>query len=301
LVNITLNRLSTIEIILILVTSLPCAIKSVSTGIVCVCNSTYCDTLDVKLPVKAGEVLIVSTSKSGLRFRTGHGKFNEKKISIPHGDFFYGSSAENHSPYMKKFMKIVKQIDGINDPIDNVVNVALDRNEKFQKIIGFGGAFTGAVSYNLKQLSKEVQDHIYHSYYSKDTGIGYNLMRIPIGGCDFDLAPWAYNEHPEHDPYLTNFTHLDERDLDKIQQIHELMKVTKNRDIKVFGAAWSPPKWMKSNGEYTGMSCLRDEYYQTWADYHVKYLELMAKSSLPFWAISTGNEPMNWMFAPFMR
>ena len=55
---------------------------------------------------------------------------------------------------------------------------------------------------------------------------------------------------------------------------------------------------MKSNNDYTGFSVLRDEYYQTWADYHVKYLELMAKNGLPFWAISTGNEPLNGLIFP---
>ncbi len=68
------------------------------------------------------------------------------------------------------------------------------------------------------------------------------------------------------------------------------------------GAAWSPPKWMKTNNEWTGFSALRDEYYQTWADYHVKYLELMAQNDFPFWAISTGNEPLNGIiFEVFVR
>lgn len=44
-------------------------------------------------------------------------------------------------------------------------------------------------------------------------GIGYNLLRIPIGGCDFDLEPWAYNELPTHDANLSNFQKLDDRDL----------------------------------------------------------------------------------------
>lgn len=50
---------------------------------------------------------------------------------------------------------------------------------------------------------------------------------------------------------------------------------------------------MKTNGDWTGFSSLRDEYYQTWADYHVKYLELMHESNFSFWAVSTGNEPLN--------
>jgi glucosylceramidase len=248
------------------------------------------------LPVKRGEVLIVSTTKSGQRFHEARVKFNEEKTRIPNGAFHYGSELPT---YYKRFMQVVQKVEGIEEPVDSVVNVEVNRTARFQKILGFGGAFTGAVSYNLKLLPKELQDHVYKSYYSKDVGIGYNMMRMSIGGCDFDIAPWTYNEQPEHDPYLTNFTQLDERDIDKVKQIHELKKVTKNNDIRIIGAAWSPPKWMKTNNEYTGMSALREEYYQTWADYHVKFLELMAKNNLPFWAISTGNEPLNGVIFPY--
>lgn len=53
-----------------------------------------------------------------------------------------------------------------------------------------------------------------------------------------------------------------------------MKKIAENDDIKVLGAAWDPPKWMKTNGDWIGLSALREEYYQTWTDYHVKYLEL---------------------------
>lgn len=42
------------------------------------------------------------------------------------------------------------------------------------------------------------------------------MMRIPIGGSDFDLAPWAYNEQPTHDLNLSNFAQLDDRDLKRV-------------------------------------------------------------------------------------
>ncbi|XP_070498243.1 lysosomal acid glucosylceramidase-like [Chironomus tepperi] len=281
--------------------SKPCVLKSFNTGLVCVCNSTYCDTLNFKLPVKIGDALIISSSKSGLRFHESHAKFNESINRIPHGPFHYGNgNSDTSSRYLNKIIKVVKKFEGIEEPLDNYVNIMVNRSNKFQKVIGFGGAFTGSVSYNLKQLPKEVQEHIYQGYYSKEIGIAYNMMRLSIGGCDFDLSPWAYNEEPVHDIFLRNFTKLDDRDIEKIHQINELKKITKNHDFKVFGAAWSPPKWMKSNNDYTGFSVLRDEYYQTWADYHVKYLELMAKNGLPFWAISTGNEPLNGLIFPRM-
>jgi glucosylceramidase len=286
---------------------IPCVLKPFNSGLVCVCNSTYCDTLEYKNPPKAGDVVIISTSKDGLRFHETHAKFGSgKHLKIENGPYYFGTSSENRNDFdiQAQVMKVVKQIEGIEEPINAIVNIEVNRTEKFQEVIGFGGAFTGSVSYLLKLMSKELQDHIFKGYYSHEIGIGYNLMRYPIGGCDFDLAPWAYHEKPEHDPYLSNFTSLDERDIDKIAQIQDLKKASKNDDIRMIGTAWSPPKWMKTNNEWTGFSALRDEYYQTWANYHVKFLELMAKHDNNFWAITTGNEPMNGVlfqyFAKFM-
>lgn len=125
---------------------------------------------------------------------------------------------------------------------------------------------------------------------------------MSIGGCDFDLSPWAYNEQPENDPLLSNFTKLDDRDLQKVEQIHRLKEVSNLENLKIKGAAWSPPKWMKSNLAWTGFSHLKKEYYQTWADYHLKWLELMEENGLPVWAISTGNEPLNGLlFTEFVK
>lgn len=256
--------------------------------------------MEFTLPTNDGEVLILSTSKTGLRYNQATATFNHNKITIPNGPYHYGS---NHASSFDVALEMVKLPRRFDEPIDSVVNVSINRTATYQKIIGFGGAFTGAVSYNLMQLSSlELQHQVYQSYYSNDIGIGYNMMRIPIGGSDFDVEPWAYNEYPEHDPLLSSFDKLDKRDLDRIEQINELKRVTGNHDIKLFGAAWSPPTWMKTNGDWTGFSALRDEYYQTWAEYHVRYLELMHDQKFSFWAVSTGNEPLNGvMFFEFVR
>jgi glucosylceramidase len=50
---------------------------------------------------------------------------------------------------------------------------------------------------------------------------------------------------------------------------------------------------MKTNNEWTGLGFIRDEFYQTWADYHLKWLHLMREEGINFWAITTGNEPLN--------
>lgn len=160
-------------------------------------------------------------------------------------------------------VNVVESFLNFNRPLNNIVNIDVNREKTYQKIVGFGGAFTGAVSYNLKKLdSDKLRNSIYRSYYSKKYGNGYNMMRYSIGGCDFDFEPWTYNEVPEHDPYLANFTTLDDRDFQKLEQIAILKKVADNHDIKFVGSAWGPPKWMKTNGDWSGFGFLREEYYQ---------------------------------------
>uniref|UniRef100_A0A8W7PP31 Glucosylceramidase n=1 Tax=Anopheles coluzzii TaxID=1518534 RepID=A0A8W7PP31_ANOCL len=253
---------------------LPCALRQYPNGAVCVCNATYCDTLEYREPTELGSFLLVSSSSGGLRFAQTEGNFS----------------------------RTAKQQRPIRAEAD--ITITLDPLRRYQRVEGFGGAFTGTVSHNLGRLNPSLRESLYKAYYSPTQGIAYRFMRVPIGGCDFDLAPWAYNELPVNDATLSNFTHLDERDLVKVAQIKELMNVTGNGEIRLIGAAWSPPPWMKTNNDWTGASRLRPEYYQTWADYHVRYLELMRAAGLNFWAISTGNEPLNgvigFLFVHFM-
>ncbi|KNC29753.1 hypothetical protein FF38_05244 [Lucilia cuprina] len=269
----------------------PCNLRETPDGGVCVCTSSYCDYLEDPTPEEEPRFSLVSSSKAGLRFESTKGLFNLfKKYYIFDYDQRMRSQTQNETMQINQRFSPAR-----------TVRLDINRDKKYRKIVGFGGAFTGAVSYLLQKLPQELQDHLYKSFYSND-GIGWNLLRMSIGGSDFDLEPWAYNELPENDAQLTNFTKLDPRDAIKAEQIHRLKKVAKLENLKIKGAAWSPPKWMKSNNAWTGFSHLKKEYYQTWADYHLKWVEIMEKNGLPVWALSTGNEPMNGLvFMNFVK
>ncbi|XP_053950449.1 lysosomal acid glucosylceramidase-like [Anastrepha ludens] len=252
--------------------SAPCALREYKTGLVCVCNATYCDYLDDPTPNEEYLFTVVSSTKSGLRFETTNGLFNlYKKYYILDYD---------------------QRLDGTMQASTRSVQIEVDREKRLQNITGFGGSFTGSVSYILDKLPQELQDHLYKSFYSS-SGIGFNLMRTPIGGCDFDLEAWAYNELPENDTALSNFTKLDPREEKRIEQIKRLKLVSNVENLRIKAAAWSSPPWMKTNNAWTGLGRLKKEYYRTWADYHLRWLELWEDSGLPIWAISTGNEPLN--------
>lgn len=45
----------------------------------------------------------------------------------------------------------------------------------------------------------------YSSYYGPN-GNQYNMIRVPIGGTDFSTHAYAYNEVPENDAKLSNYS-----------------------------------------------------------------------------------------------
>lgn len=252
-------------------TEKPCQLRKFDAGYVCVCSDDYCDTLYLPELKKTDEYLLVTTTQLGQRFNLSFGEF--------------------HTNYDD------------NQPTNlNEIFVEIHQNIAHQEIIGFGASFSGAVSYILNKLSANLRECIYKSYYTNDVGIGYTLLRLPIGGCDFDLEPWTYNEFPENDLNLTNFTTLHPNDILRTNLIKQLKNVSQNVEIKIIGVAWSPPRWMKQSGKWPGTNDnqLKIEYYQTFADYHVKWLDLMHAVDIPITAISTGNEPYFAQFTPFI-
>ncbi|KAG6461438.1 hypothetical protein O3G_MSEX012628 [Manduca sexta] len=118
------------------------------------------------------------------------------------------------------------------------------------------------------------------------------MIRVPIGGTDFSTHPYAYNEIPENDAKLSNFSLTFEDYEFKIPLIKKAFEASKS-PIHLIATTWSPPPWMKTNRAYTGVSHLKTEFYQTYADYHYKFLEKYAEVGVPIWAITTTNEPIS--------
>ena len=54
----------------------------------------------------------------------------------------------------------------------------------------------------------------------------------------------------------------------------------------------APPAWMKTNNDMLHGGKLKPEYFQTWADYFVKYVKAYEKEGIPIWGLTVQNEPM---------
>jgi glucosylceramidase len=64
-----------------------------------------------------------------------------------------------------------------------------------------------------------------------------------------------------------------------------------NPALKVKGAPWSAPAWMKDNNKFTNRGWLKAEYYPMYAQYFVKYIQQNAAQGLKIDYVSVQNEP----------
>jgi glucosylceramidase len=62
-------------------------------------------------------------------------------------------------------------------------------------------------------------------------------------------------------------------------------------DLKLFASPWSPPAWMKTNGQMNLGGKLRPECRDVWARHYCRYIAEMAKVGAPIWGITVQNEP----------
>ncbi|KAF8356135.1 hypothetical protein PRIPAC_97758 [Pristionchus pacificus] len=172
--------------------------------------------------------------------------------------------------------------------------VKLDPSTKYQEIIGFGAAFTDSTGINIRSLPKDAQDRVMQQYFGP-TGTEYTVGRVPIASTDFSLSQYSYND-VENDFDLRNFG-LAKDDFEfKIPFIKEAMKLQKtNGGLRLFASPWSPPAWIKTNGQMKGGGKLRGDanghYYVTWATYFVKFFEAYRDHGINFWAVTPQNEP----------
>ncbi|XP_054165560.1 putative glucosylceramidase 4 isoform X2 [Oppia nitens] len=242
-----------------------CAHRDYGNGAtVCVCNKNYCDDLRPITRTPVGVIKVYETSKSGDRFAESELQFIKTAFNLTEPNSYYTSD----------------------------VHININRSQTYQKIIGFGGAFTDSAGLNIRTLSNDLQRQVISDYFA-DTGIEYSLGRIPIGGSDFSTHPYTYDD-VEGDFGLEHFA-LTLEDLDyKIPYIKLAQELASN-EIKLYGSPWSSPAWMKTNHKINNGGFLIGEpgnkYYQTFANYFIKFLDAYTKRNVSLWGITVENEP----------
>lgn len=158
---------------------------------------------------------------------------------------------------------------------------------EYQTFLGFGGAITEAAGYAFSKLSKHNQERILDCYFSKE-GNGYQMVRTHIDSCDFSLGVYSAMTDPE-DKEMKSFT-LDREE----QYILPLLRAAQDKSgelLDLMLSPWSPPAFMKTNGEKVHGGKLKPEYREFWAEYICRYIKEYEKKGFGISRVTIQNEP----------
>jgi|MDSV01.2.fsa_nt_gb glucosylceramidase len=179
------------------------------------------------------------------------------------------------------------------------MTLKVDLDTKYQTLKGFGGAFTDSVAHVFSQLNSKLQEEVLEAMWG-ETGQKYNLARLTVGGTDFSVDVYNYNEKP-NDFDQENFTIKHDTEL-IIPLIHQAQKKAAETSDKLefLSSSWSPPGWMKrawlANKGYMRNSAkpgmLDDpKMYKSYALYFSKYLTEYKKQGINISMMTIQNEP----------
>lgn len=182
-----------------------------------------------------------------------------------------------------------RALEYLEQPDENYPTIMIDVNKTFQTIEGFGGAFTDATAVVFSQMSSEQKEEFIKAHFDPESGNGYSLCRTTIHSCDYSDEMYTYDD-VEDDKELKHFSIEHDRK-DRLPLMQQALKAA-NGNIKIFASPWSPPAWMKTNNNMLYGGKLKPEYYQTWADYFVKYVKAYEREGIPMWGLTVQNEAL---------
>ncbi|MDF2538674.1 MAG: glycoside hydrolase family 30 [Herbinix sp.] len=158
---------------------------------------------------------------------------------------------------------------------------------EYQTYHGFGGAITEASGYAYSKLSKENQEKVLKLYFGEE-GNRYNMARGHIDSCDFSLGNYSAVTDPE-DKEMKSFSL--ERDEQYILPLMKAAQELSGDALDLLLSPWSPPAFMKTNGEKNHGGGLKPEYREFWAEYICRYIKEYEQRGLRPNRITVQNEP----------
>lgn len=180
------------------------------------------------------------------------------------------------------------QFTAFPQPFETEPSVFIDPGKTFQTFIGVGAALTDAAAETFAKLPPDKQAEFMKAYFDPNEGIGYSIARTNINSCDFSSDMYTYVD--EGDKELKSFSL--KHDLNyKIPMIKKAMEAA-GGSLPLFVSPWSPPSWMKDNNNMLQGGKLLPEFYDSWANYFVKFIQEYEKAGVPVWGLTVQNEPM---------
>lgn len=158
---------------------------------------------------------------------------------------------------------------------------------EYQEMTGFGGAITDAVGHVYSLMDDRQKEEMIHQYFGNDN-MKYSIVRIPIDSCDFSASHYEADSD-ENDENFDNFSF--ERVEQSILPVLDAAEKECGRKLPIMLSPWSPPAYMKTNGERNHGGTLKQEYAKRWAEYICRYIEAYRTRGYLVTMLTMQNEP----------
>ncbi|MCH3969522.1 MAG: glucosylceramidase [Prevotella sp.] len=172
--------------------------------------------------------------------------------------------------------------------------IQLDDSKTYQTMDGFGFALTYSTCYNLMKMTSADREAFLKKTYSPTDGLGVNYARISIGCSDFSSTEYTLCDKKG----IENFALQSDETNYIIPVIKEILSI--NPNLKIIASPWTCPKWMKVSDISTKTAYdswtdghLNPDYYDTYAQYFVKFVQAMKEKGISIYAVTPQNEPLN--------
>ena len=164
----------------------------------------------------------------------------------------------------------------------------VDTSRRFQRLEGFGGAFTEAAATTWLKLSPAQREAFMRACFDPHRGHGYTLCRVHMNSCDFALGNYAHVEQAG-DLALDSFSIARDREA-LLPMIHAAQRAA-GQPLKLLVSPWSPPGWMKDTGRMNDGGKLKPGCRAAWAQCFVRFIHAYEAEGVPVWGVSVQNEP----------
>lgn len=165
------------------------------------------------------------------------------------------------------------------------MSIRLDPERKYQDLLGFGAAMTGASCYLLQQAPEAKRKAILDMCFGSD-GLRFSVARTTIGSSDYSRSAYTFDDWPRPDPELKHFSIAHDRAY-ILPVLRDALHT--NPELFYFSSPWTPPAWMKDNDSLLG-GAMVNKYFPAYAEYFVKFLRGYEAAGVKVKAITVQNE-----------
>ncbi|HZV60091.1 MAG TPA: glycoside hydrolase family 30 protein [Candidatus Eremiobacteraceae bacterium] len=162
--------------------------------------------------------------------------------------------------------------------------VRLDLSERYQKILGFGAAFTDASCFVFSGMDPAARQKLFVDLFSPQQ-MNLSFGRCCVGASDYSREVYSLDDTPG-DVSLEHFSiaHDEQYILPMLREARHV-----NPDLFLLASPWSPPGWMKTYGSMLG-GWMSGKYLAPYAEYLARFLADYKKAGVKVNAVTTQNE-----------